>query len=310
VLLILSPTLVVPIVKEVAAERRMYLQLATLVAIVVVYAFVALQLWRRRNGTSRSDVTISKRILIVAGAAAATLSVIYAIVDINRLADYRDPLVFWQKAEENQPGDPMIENNFGYALVCSGKLAEATAHFRQAVQLKPSFADARNNLGLALLQAGRPVEAIAEFQHAVELEPTHSNAHYNLGLALMSTDDSQGAIDQFQLTLQITPNFPEADFNLGILLAAEKRFTEAITAFQHLLTLRPNDADAYYNLAQIYAQLHHDGDAATAAHKALELARNQQRADLIDKIRNWLATFHAQENQHDDAESGAGHRQR
>ncbi len=48
VLLILSPTLVVPIVTEVAAERRMYLPLAALAALVVVGGYrIAQQMHQR-----------------------------------------------------------------------------------------------------------------------------------------------------------------------------------------------------------------------------------------------------------------------
>src|SRR6185436_2962197 len=47
--LILSPTLVVPIITEAAAERRMYLPLAAIVTLVVVGGYAALERMRLTN---------------------------------------------------------------------------------------------------------------------------------------------------------------------------------------------------------------------------------------------------------------------
>ena len=58
----------------------------------------------------------------------------------------------------------------GAALRDQGKLDEAAACFRQAVERKPDYAEAHNNLGNALRDQGELEEAIACYRRALELK--------------------------------------------------------------------------------------------------------------------------------------------
>ena len=60
------------------------------------------------------------------------------------------------------------------ALTEQGKLDEAVAEFRQAIALKPNFADAHANLGVALRQLGQLSEARAALEQAVRLAPRNA----------------------------------------------------------------------------------------------------------------------------------------
>ena len=48
---------------------------------------------------------------------------------------------------------------------------EAIAEYREAIRLKPDFAEAHNNLGNALQAKGKLDEAIAEYREAIRLKP-------------------------------------------------------------------------------------------------------------------------------------------
>ena len=54
--------------------------------------------------------------------------------------------------------------------------------FREAIRLRPDFADAHQNLG-AVLTASDPAEAVRELERAAVLEPRLLKAQYNLALA-------------------------------------------------------------------------------------------------------------------------------
>ena len=58
----------------------------------------------------------------------------------------------------------------GNAFRDQGKLEEAIARFRRALELKPDFAEAHNNLGNAFGDQGKLEEAIARFRRALEQE--------------------------------------------------------------------------------------------------------------------------------------------
>ncbi len=59
----------------------------------------------------------------------------------------------------------------GYALKDQGKLDEAVACYRRALELNPDYAEAHNNLGIALKDQGKLDEAVACYRRALELKP-------------------------------------------------------------------------------------------------------------------------------------------
>ena len=65
-----------------------------------------------------------------------------------------------------------------------GKLEEAVACYRRALELKPDYTEAHNNLGVALKEQGKMDEAAACCRRALELKPDYAEAHSNLGSVL------------------------------------------------------------------------------------------------------------------------------
>ena len=56
--------------------------------------------------------------------------------------------------------------------------------YRQAIRLKPDYAEAHSNLGNALRAMGQLDEAIAAYRQAIRLQPDLADAHVNLGNVL------------------------------------------------------------------------------------------------------------------------------
>ena len=71
-----------------------------------------------------------------------------------------------------------------------GKLDEAVACYRRALELKPDFAEAHNNLGNACKDQGKLDEAVACCRRALELRPDYAAAHNNLGNALQGPGEA------------------------------------------------------------------------------------------------------------------------
>ena len=69
------------------------------------------------------------------------------------------------------------------ALHQNGRLDEAEALYRQALQSDPANPDALNLLGVLIAQRGRPAEAVRMIREAIGIKPGVVDFHCNLGHA-------------------------------------------------------------------------------------------------------------------------------
>ena len=127
---VLSPTLLVPLIIEVAAERRMYVPLMAIVPLVVVggYALLVSVLKARARRVSSEGMP---KPLVYTLIAAVVLACGYSALDLRRLAVFADTLSFWADAESNQPDSPLVQLNLGGALMHVGRRDEAIAHYQR-----------------------------------------------------------------------------------------------------------------------------------------------------------------------------------
>jgi protein O-mannosyl-transferase len=270
--LILSPTLLVPIVTEIAAERRMYLPLATLLSLLIVGGYRLMQqaLGGATDASSNSPA-IRKRSLASVVGVSAILALVWCLVDVHRLAAYHDAITLWKDIAATQPDDPVAYDNWGYALQELGRHKEAVDLFLRAMKLKPDDADAHDNLGVALVNVGRFSDAIQEHQKALEINPKFPNAHNNLGVALIQTGRPQEAIAHFQEAVRLKPDYAEGYYNLARAQGSVGRFDDAIASNEQALRLNSGYLEAYNNLGVILAQTGRTSEAIKKVQQALRL---------------------------------------
>src|SRR5439155_18915888 len=75
-------------------------------------------------------------------------------------------------------------HNLGAALQEGGRLDEASAAYRRALDINPGHALSHDGLGSVLRSQGRLDEAIRQLEEAVRLEPGFVDARFNLANAL------------------------------------------------------------------------------------------------------------------------------
>jgi Flp pilus assembly protein TadD len=137
----------------------------------------------------------------------------------------------------------LAQSNLGGALLDQGQFEEGTAHVREALRIRPSYAEAHYNLGLALARSGRAAEAIEELDRTLELRPEYARAHNNLAGVLAGQGRYPEAIDHLEQALRLDPGNAEAHYNLAGLLLDARRVPEAIAHFEAAARLRPDDAE-------------------------------------------------------------------
>jgi len=286
---ILAPTLVVPIITEVAAERRMYLPLAALVAIAVVGGYELARRIADRPAPRARVASRSGMPLMAVVVAALLLACIASAVSARRLAVYNEPLELWQDALAFQPDSPLVRINLGITLIACGRAQEAIPHFEEAIRIKPHDGGTHNNLGFCLIKIGQPQEAIEHIERAIELSPDSAEAQNNMGLALAAVGRTTEAVDHFKQALELKHAYADAQVNLGVALGRLGRPQEAIVYLQQALRLDPDHPDAFAPLLHAYIELGRPADAIATAQRALQVARSQGRTEHANQFAAWLA---------------------
>jgi tetratricopeptide (TPR) repeat protein len=142
-------------------------------------------------------------------------------------------------------------NNFGNVLNAQGRLEEAQKQFRQALALRPSYAEAHFNLANTLLSQGRTDEAIMYYQQAVELVPRFPRAHFQLAQALLSQGKLAEAEASYRQTLALEPNWADAHRSLGNVLRGRKRLAEAEAFYRRAHEIAPQACEGLLEWAEL-----------------------------------------------------------
>jgi tetratricopeptide (TPR) repeat protein len=258
--LILAPTSSFVPVADAIVEHRMYLPLAAVVAAVVLGAFeIGRRLLNKRQGVALG---------CVAGGAAGVL---FAFLTIQRNQDYKSALTIWQDTVEKCPNNPRAHNNLASALLRTGKAQDAIKHSREALRIRPDYAEARYNLGQALVQLGQVEAAVEQYEQALQLKPDYAEAHNNLGAALAGQGRWQEAIGNYEEALRLKPDDAEAHCNLGVALLQQGKTPEAVEQLEQALRIKPDYADAQYNLGTALVQLGRTQEAIGHYEQALRI---------------------------------------
>jgi tetratricopeptide (TPR) repeat protein len=141
-------------------------------------------------------------------------------------------------------GADMARNqyNLANALADDGRIDDATAHYRRAIEEDPCLAPALFNLGNLLLAHGEADNAIGMFGKAVECKPDHVSARINLGHALEAKGRLTDAIDQYRAAIASDGRSVLAHASLGAALAKTRDRPAAIAELRQALALDPADA--------------------------------------------------------------------
>ena len=263
---ILAPTSLVPGGRQTAAEHRMYLALAPVMALLVSEA------WIRTAGPARRW-----RFFIPVAAVAAVFGILTGL----RCGDYRNEVGLWADLVSKRPDDAEALHGLGAAYYRAGRLQEAEAaltkasvlgtdpqtlytlgrlcadlgrgdeaasHYTAALRLRPAYADAEAAFGNLLKTEGRPGEAATHYRRAIGIEPGNAGFHNDLGVALRLLGQPDEALRECQEAISLDPELAEAHHNMGVALSAAGRNADAVGELALAVRLRPSDAETQYDL--------------------------------------------------------------
>lgn len=245
--------------RQMLAEHRMYLSLATLA--------VGVALGARAILAGRGWMLWS--VLVVA----------LGVVTVRRNSDYRSAVSIYADTVAKRPGNAFAHNNLGQAQLEAGQTAEAVKHFEQALRLSPGRPMAYNNLAGALAKLGRTEEAVENARAAVKLSPDYAEAHFNLGTALLRQGEGSAAIVHFENAVRLQPNYAEALCNYGAALLQAGRPIDAVARYLEAVRLKRDYVEAHYGLGLARQQAGQWAEAVEPYETALQLRPDYAEAN-------------------------------
>jgi protein O-mannosyl-transferase len=198
----------------------------------------------------------------------------------HEVAFWKDSGTLFQRALAVTDPNSIAHLHLGnYALLEQGRLDEAISHFRAAINLEPSLADAHSQLGTALYRQGRREEGVLQLETATRLKPSYAPAHFNLGVALQNQGRSDDAITQFREALRCRPDYAEAHNGLGVALETKGQINEGLGHLEEAVRLRPDLATAHCNLGLALVIKGRRSEAISHFTQALKLRPNYPEAE-------------------------------
>jgi protein O-GlcNAc transferase len=95
----------------------------------------------------------------------------------------------------------------GSVLEKKGDLEVAIDSYKQAIKIKPDYAEAYSNMGISLTKKGDLEAAIDNYKHAIKIKPDYAEAYLNMGNALKEKGDLEAAIDSYKKAINIKPDY-------------------------------------------------------------------------------------------------------
>lgn len=147
----------------------------------------------------------------------------------------------------------------------AARAAKAEAAATERLKHDSRDIDALVDRGAARLELGRLDDALADFRRAVDLAPDRADLHASYGYVLAQLNRRAAARTAFERALVLDASSPYAHYHLGRVLAASGAKEDARLAVVHLeraLVLRPDMSDIRLDLVTAYRVL---GEPALAA---------------------------------------------
>jgi len=295
--LILAPTSsVLPIATEVAAEHRMYLPAAAVIAAVLLAANRSASLSGERGRARLKGSRYMK------GLAVAAVVVMFAETTRARNRVYWNDETLWIDTIARRPANARARIGYGIDLLSAGRFADAERELRVAVALEDNNGRAHMNLGSALCAQGKLAEGIPHLERALALNPDLVEAYGLLGEAYIGTHDHARAKTYLLRGVAALPDNPFLLTRAAWLLAtspdaAVRDGAKAVELAERAVHTPDGDANVVFldTEAAAYAEIGRFDDAAATARRAAAVARAQGQAQFVPELEQHAALFAARQ---------------
>ena len=242
---------VVPVVTEIAAQRRVYLALAAVIGLVVVGGFVALRAW----AGARPNRVRAARAVGLALFAAACLGLGWRTA--VRLDDYRSRVSIWQQDARVDPDNPAALFNLATALLDAG----------------------RPERGAVYLDRG--IRALERLDPQTRSAVLYSSSADLLAAAYEATGQAAVGLPSLRRLAAAHPEFADVQLGYARLCLAAGRPEEALDPLERAAALDTESPEPWIRMAEALERSGRIRPALSALESAIERAQGAEREQLV-----------------------------
>lgn len=184
----------------------------------------------------------------------------------------------------------------GNQSLMAGDFQQAVEHYRQAVKLKPDFADAYCNMGVALKEIEEFDAAIDGYQHALSITPEDAEIHNNLGEVFYIQRNLNAAVASFRQAIKLNANLPLVHQNLALTFKAQDNLAAAIVHYELAAKLSPDNREWHKQLGILFQILNRQDKAIEHYQQAIALS-----PELVDDVYSNLGVIFQEQRNFDKA---------
>jgi TolB-like protein/DNA-binding winged helix-turn-helix (wHTH) protein/Tfp pilus assembly protein PilF len=185
----------------------------------------------------------------------------------------------FSRAVELNPNYETAVRTYSFYLACMGRHEDALAFAARARDLNPVSPNAWHNLGVVHYFARRYEEAIRHFREALELDPTYGGAHVMLGRVYAAKGLSGRAVEELARAKGLMGARPDVITPTAYVLARAGRRQEALATLDELRRMVTPREPSPFRIAYVHIGLGESDRAFEWLQKAIE-ARDWQMGML------------------------------
>ena len=168
---------------------------------------------------------------------------------------FKDNLTFYADILQKAPHNAYAETNYATLLAEDKQYGPAIVRYLDIVNRDPTYYEAIYDLGLTYYKMGKLPQADAYFRRAIELNPTKSDQYFYLGLTRFKSGRTPDAIDCLRRAIAIRPNGYAFHFAMGVILKNQGDLPGALREFDKELENYPSEAAAAAQAREIAESL-------------------------------------------------------
>jgi tetratricopeptide (TPR) repeat protein len=176
----------------------------------------------------------------------------------------------------------------GQTLVNAGNYNEAINTYQRAANLDPRNPKIYSGIAYLYAEQKQFQSALLFYRRAIALDPDNSDFYYAVGYVKGNLGNISGAKEAYRKSIQLNRSNLNAYLGLAVTQAALGDYSSAMWAYNRAIDLNKDYPPTYELMGKMFEQRHLTKQANTILQKALNLYRQSNDIEGINRVEGLL----------------------